>query len=429
MVDLFDVLVHEGKLDTDLAALARQADQDTRPILNQWAAQRDAHQWKILQAFQAERVSTDHLGVSTGYGYGDDARDTLDAVMARILGAEAALAREQFVSGTHAIATALFGVLRPGDELLAATGTPYDTLIDVIGCGEEAVAGSLKEWGVAYRQVELTESGHIDISAVCQALKPQTRVVLLQRSRGYSMRPSLSVREIGVACTEIKRVRPDVIVFVDNCYGELVEADEPTGVGADLIAGSLIKNLGGGLAPTGGYVAGRKEMVEKAATRLTAPGIGSHVGSSPAGRRLYFQGLFQAPGAIYEALAGAVFTSRLFELLGFEVNPRFDQPRYDIIQAITLGSAERIVAFCQGVQQASPIDGHVVPYPAPMPGYADPVIMAGGTFVQGSTIELSVDAPIRPPFSVYFQGGLAQAYVRIGVLRAAQLLRERKLLP
>ncbi|WP_235918938.1 methionine gamma-lyase family protein [Heliomicrobium undosum] len=422
-------LCHRGRLAPELAILAEEADADAAPVIAQLAARRERHQLRLLEAFHDCRVSDYHLGVTTGYGYGDSARETLDQLMAAVLSAESALVREQFVSGTHAIATALFGVLRPGDELLSATGTPYDTLWEVIGLGEEPAEGSLREFGVSYEQVELTADGGIDLPALLQGLRPATKLVLFQRSRGYSLRPSLTSKAIGEACAAIHRVRPDVICFVDNCYGELVEAEEPTALGADLMAGSLIKNLGGGLAPTGGYIAGREDLVRRAATRLTAPGIGAHVGSSPGGRRLYFQGLFLAPQVVFEALAGAVFAARLFERLGFAVTPRYDAQRSDIIQAITLGSAERVVAFCQGLQKACPVDGHVIPQPAPMPGYADPVIMAGGTFIQGATSELSVDAPMRDPYAVYFQGGLSQTFVRIGALSAAQTLLERGLLP
>ncbi|MZP43814.1 hypothetical protein GTO89_12275 [Heliobacterium gestii] len=412
-----------------MARLAESAATDAAPIIDRLAAQRERHQLRLLSAFHDCRVSDYHLGVTTGYGYGDSARDTLDQLFAAALSAQSALVREQFVSGTHAIATALFGVLRPGDELLAATGRPYDTLWEVIGLGDEPAEGSLREFGVGYDQVELTTDGVIDLPALLDRLRPATRLVLFQRSRGYSLRPSLSSQAIGEACEAIHSLRPDVVCFVDNCYGELVEAEEPTTFGADLMAGSLIKNLGGGLAPTGGYIAGREEWVRRAATRLTAPGIGAHVGSSPGGRRLYFQGLFLAPQVVFEALAGAVFAARLFERLGFAVTPSYDAARSDIIQAITLGSAERVVAFCQGLQKACPVDGHVIPQPAPMPGYADPVIMAGGTFIQGATSELSVDAPMREPYAVYFQGGLSQTFVRIGALSAAQTLLERGLLP
>ncbi|QGG46763.1 aminotransferase class I/II-fold pyridoxal phosphate-dependent enzyme [Heliorestis convoluta] len=424
---LFTMLQQKGRLSAAIADLANQAAIEVAPYLDNLAQQRDYHQMRILESFQEARLSEYHLGLSTGYGYGDTARQTLDQVMAQVLKAESALVREQFVSGTHAIAAALFGVLRPGDEVLSATGLPYDTLREVIGIDD--ASGSLQEFGITYRQVELTAEGTIDIPALLHTIRPTTKLVMFQRSRGYSLRPSLSVEEIGQACQALAEQYPHVITFVDNCYGELVEAKEPTALGAHLIAGSLIKNLGGGLAPTGGYVAGKSELVEKAAARLTAPGIGSHVGSSPGGRRLYFQGLFMAPQVVYEALAGAVFAARLFELLGFAVTPRYDEKRTDIIQAITIGTAEGVVAFCQGLQQACPVDGFVLPEPNAMPGYADPVIMAGGTFIQGATSELSADAPIREPYAVYFQGGLSQTFVRIGAVTAAQKLYEQSLVP
>ncbi|KAB2954233.1 hypothetical protein F9B85_00610 [Heliorestis acidaminivorans] len=424
---LFKDLVQKGRLSSTIAEVASLTAIDVAPVIEELSGLRDYHQLRMLESFQESRVSDYHLGVSTGYGYGDSARDTLDQVMAQALFAESALVREQFVSGTHAIAAALYGLLRPGDEVISATGLPYDTLREVIGIDQ--ASGSLQDFGITYRQVDLKPDGSIDLPTLLEQVSPRTKLVMFQRSRGYSLRPSLSVAEIGQACQTLNQRHPHVLTFVDNCYGELVEKLEPTALGAHLIAGSLIKNLGGGLAPTGGYVAGKAELVEKAAGRLTAPGIGAHVGSSPGGRRLYFQGLFMAPQVVYEALAGAIFAARLFERLGFAVTPRYDEHRSDIIQAITIGTAEGVVAFCQGLQQACPVDGFVLPEPNAMPGYADPVIMAGGTFIQGATSELSADAPIREPYAVYFQGGLSQTFVRLGAVIAAQKLYDRALLP
>ncbi|MDD2422359.1 MAG: methionine gamma-lyase family protein [Heliobacteriaceae bacterium] len=430
MSDLFTYLQLKDKLAAVIIQAGRQAAGDCEETIAGLARRRDRHQARVLAAFEQAGISDFHFGISTGYGYDDAGRDALDVVTARILAAEAALVREQFVSGTHAIATALFGILRPGDELLSATGTPYDTLAGMIGLDpRQPAAGNLREFGITFRQVDLLPGGGIDLPALIETLRPNTRMVFFQRSRGYSLRPALSAQVIGEACRALHHSRPDLVCFVDNCYGELVEAEEPSSLGADLIAGSLIKNLGGGLAPTGGYLAGRQGYVTLAATRLTAPGIGAHVGSSPGGRRLYFQGLFQAPQVVFEALAGAVFAARFFDLLGFAVTPRFDEARKDIIQAITLGSPQRMIAFCEGLHKASPVDSHLTPQPAPMPGYGDKVIMAGGTFIQGATSELSADGPLREPYVLYLQGGLAQTYVRIGVLRAAQALYEHNLLP
>lgn len=376
---------------------------------------------KVLQAFQAERVSEYHFGGTTGYGLGDEGRDTLDRVYARLFKSEKALVRSQIVSGTHAIALCLYGNLRSGDELLGVSGAPYDTLEELIGLRGQT-PGSLRELGIAYRQIDLDRSGMPQLDKIAAAVGMKTKVVAIQRSRGYAWRSSLDIARIQEIIKVVKEVNPDTICFVDNCYGELVERLEPTEVGADLVAGSLIKNLGGGIAPAGGYVAGKAELVERAANRLTAPGIGSAVGASLGINRLLFQGLYLAPGMVREALAGAVFAAGLFEELGFEVSPASDEQRTDLIQAIKLGSEAAMVAFCRGMQQGSPVDSHVVPEPSGMPGYGDQVIMAGGTFIEGATSELSADGPIREPYAVYMQGGLSRQYVRIGALLAAQSL-------
>lgn len=378
---------------------------------------------RILDAFRRHRVSDYHFRTTTGYGYGDTGRDALDAVWADIFGAEKALVRSHFVSGTHALAAVLFGLLRPGDELLSITGAPYDTMQTVIG-HPRPVAGSLTDLGVTYREVPLAPDGEVDRKGVAAALTAKTKLVLIQRSRGYSLRPPLSVAAIGRACALVKNLKPDCVCFVDNCYGEFVEECEPTADGADIAAGSLIKNPGGGIAPTGGYIAGRADLVELAACRLTAPGIGSELGATLADNRLFYQGLFLAPHTVAQALKGAVFAAALFAALGYNTLPAHDSPRSDIIQAIELGSPEKMVAFCRGLQHWSPVDAHVRPEPSAMPGYRDSVVMAGGTFVQGSSIELSADGPMRPPFAVYLQGGLTFEHAVLGIVGAARAVSD-----
>jgi len=377
---------------------------------------------KVLDAFRAFQVSDYHLKGTTGYGYGDLGRDTLEKIYARIFKTEAALVRGQIVSGTHAIALCLYGVLRPGDLLVSATGAPYDTLEEIIGIRGNT-PGSLKEYGVNYRQVGLTPDNRIDLDTLASVLSAKPRMVIMQRSRGYSWRNSFTVNYLGKVIEFIKGRSPETIVFVDNCYGELVEQFEPTEVGADLVAGSLIKNLGGGLAPAGGYVAGRRELVEMASYRWTAPGIGSAVGASLDFNRLLYQGLFLAPHIVTEALKGAVFAAALMSRLGYPVSPSYDEMRTDLIQAICLGSREKLIAFCQGLQKGCPVDSHVLPEPWDMPGYGEQVIMAGGTFIQGGTLELSADGPMREPYAVYFQGGLSKEYVKLGILSAVQNLK------
>lgn len=382
---------------------------------------------KVLQAFQAEQVTSYHLHGSTGYGLGDSGREVLDRVMARILGAEAALVRGQFVSGTHAIATALFGVLRPGDHFVSVSGDPYDTLEEVIGLRGEG-QGSLMDYGISYDAIPLDNEGHIQYSLFKEFLKPNTKMIILQRSRGYAWRNSLDISEISELVNFVREHYPSLIIFVDNCYGELVEKFEPGDVGVDLVAGSLIKNLGGSLAPTGGYIAGRKELVEKAAFRLTAPGIGGEVGATLEWQQLFFQGLFFSPLTVSESIRGSIFSAAFWQALGFDVNPLPETPRTDLIQAVKLGSEERMIAFCQGLQKGSPIDSHVLPIPAGMPGYEDAVIMAGGTFIQGATSEFSADGPLREPFIAYQQGGISMTYVKFGNILAAQKLWEQGLL-
>ncbi|MEW6572110.1 MAG: methionine gamma-lyase family protein [Bacillota bacterium] len=381
-----------------------------------------ANQRVVLEAFRTARISDFHLRGSTGYGYGDAGRAGLEAVYARVFGAEAALVRPQIVSGTHALALCLYGVLRPGDRLLAVQGRPYDTLEAIIG-GEP---GSLAEWGIEYSQIDLLPDGGLDEEAITEAVALKPRAVLLQRSGGYSWRRGLVLKELGTIISLIKKRAPDTVVVVDNCYGEFVETHEPPAVGADLCAGSLIKNPGGGIAPTGGYVVGRKELVAMAANRLTAPGLGWEVGPTLDCQRLLCQGFFLAPHFVAEALKGAVFAARFFERLGFDVLPRFNEPRSDIVQGVCLGSPELLLSFCRGIQAASPVDAHVRPEGGPLPGYRDDVVMAAGTFVQGASLELTADAPMREPYAAYLQGGLSKEHVILGALAAARAVCQKK---
>lgn len=372
---------------------------------------------KVLDAFRAQRIAAHHFGQSSGYGYDDIGRDTLEKVYAQVFGCEDALVRPSIASGTHALALCLFGLLRPGDTMLSGTGKPYDTLESVIGLNGDEGQGSLKEFGIGYAQVELCEDGSIDIQGIVEKIRqdPSIRLVTLQRSRGYAWRPSLTVEQIGKACTAIHAARADMVVMVDNCYGEFVEETEPTNVGADVMAGSLIKNPGGGLAPTGGYIAGRHDLVEMCAYRLTSPGIGREVGSYMGGYMPFYQGFFLAPHVVAQAVKGAALAGSLFDLLGYKVSPGHLETRTDIIQAIEFGAEEPLLAFCRAIQYASPVDGYVTPEPWAMPGYQDPVIMAAGTFVAGASIELSADAPIRAPYIAYMQGGLTYAHVKLAL--------------
>jgi len=382
---------------------------------------------KVLKAFQAERVSTYHLQGTTGYGLGDSGREVLDRVVARILGAEAALVRGQFVSGTHAIAAALFGVLRPGDHLISVSGSPYDTLEEVIGLRGEG-QGSLLDFGVTYDAIPLDPQGKIQYALLSKSITAKTRMLMVQRSCGYAWRNSLSIDQLQELITFVRTSYPKLLIFVDNCYGELVEKKEPGDIGADLMAGSLIKNLGGSLAPTGGYVAGRSELVRLTAQRLTAPGIGEHMGATLDWQRLFYQGLFFSPLTVSESIKGAVFSAAFWRALGFEVHPEPEAPRTDLIQAVKLGSRDKMIAFCQGLQKGSPVDSHVLPIPAGMPGYVDEVIMAGGTFIQGATSEFSADGPLREPYIVYQQGGISNTYVKMGNILAALNLWKQGLL-
>ena len=409
------------KVNGDLDRLARGVEEEIQPLYRLIETRALANHSKVLEAFHRAKVSDYHLKSSTGYGYGDRGREALEKVYARVFRSEAALVRAQIVSGTHAIALCLYGVLRPGDLLLSVQGEPYDTLGEMIGVRGGA-AGSLKEMGVTYRQLELLPDGEIDWAALQKELTGgcRVRMVMLQRSRGYSQKPSLSTGEIRAICAAVKEASPETIVFVDNCYGEFVEEEEPVEAGADIVAGSLIKNPGGGLAPTGGYVVGKRKLVEMAAGRWTAPGIGSEVGPSPGCQRLLFQGFFLAPHVVAEALKGAVFAARFFERMGFPVFPAYNEVRTDIVQGVLLGSGEKMVAFCRGIQKVSPVDAHALPVPDAMPGYDDAVVMAAGTFVQGASLELTADGPLRSPYAVYLQGGLFKEHVKLAALQAAR---------
>ncbi len=380
------------------------------------------NQCKVIAAMQKNKLSDIHFAATTGYGYNDLGRDTLEAVYADVFRTEAALVRPQLTCGTHALTVALAANLRPGDEILSPVGKPYDTLEGVIGI--QPSKGSLTEYGITYSQVDLLPDGRFDWEGIRMAIGPQTKLVTIQRSKGYQTRPTLSVEAIGVLIAFIRTIKPDVICMVDNCYGEFVETIEPTEVGADLCVGSLIKNPGGGLAPIGGYIVGKEEYVEQCAFRLTAPGLGKEVGATLGLNQTLFQGLFLAPTVVAGALKGAIFAANIYEALGFSVIPNGSEPRYDIIQAVTLGSAEAVIAFCKGIQAAAPVDSHVTPEPWAMPGYHSDVIMAAGAFIQGSSIELSADGPIEPPYAVYFQGGLTWYHAKLGIMMSVQKLAE-----
>lgn len=384
------------------------------------------NQLKVIKAMQDNRVSDIHFAATTGYGYNDLGRDTLEDVYASVFHTESALVRPNLISGTHARHVALSGNLRPGDELLSPVGKPYDTLEEVIGIRESA--GSLKEYGVIYRQVDLLPDGSFDFDGIAAAVNEKTKLVTIQRSKGYATRPTLSVERIGQLIAFIKERKPDVICMVDNCYGEFVERMEPADVGADMMVGSLIKNPGGGLAPIGGYIVGRKDCIDRASYRLTAPGLGREVGASLGLNQSFYQGLFLAPTVVAGALKGAVFAANVYEKLGFSVVPNSTESRHDIIQAVTFGKPEGVIAFCQGIQAAAPVDSFVTPEPWAMPGYDAPVIMAAGAFVQGASIELSADGPIKPPYAVYFQGGLTWYHAKLGILMSMQKLKDAGLI-
>lgn len=385
------------------------------------------NQQKVLEAFHRQKVSDHHFHPSTGYGYDDEGRDTLERVYADVFKAEAALVRPQIISGTHAITIALFGILRPGDELLYITGQPYDTLASIVSGGEENT-GSLKDFDISYRHVDLNEQHQVDWPSVEQAIANNTKMIAIQRSRGYDNRPSFTIQEIKGMIEKIREIKPDAVVFVDNCYGEFVETAEPIEAGADLIAGSLIKNPGGGLAKIGGYIAGKRIFVEKCAYRMTSPGIGGEAGASLNALADMYQGFFMAPHIVSQALKGAVFTAALLETAGMKTSPHYSAARTDLIQSVSFQTADQMVAFCRAIQANSPVNAQFLPEPAYMPGYEDDVIMAAGTFVQGASIELTADGPIRSPFTAFVQGGLTYEHVKLAVVNALRALEKEQLL-
>lgn len=384
------------------------------------------NQMKVIKAMQDEKVAEMHLSGTTGYGYNDDGRDTLEKIYSDIFKTEDALVRPQIICGTHALNVALSSNLRPGDELLSPVGKPYDTMDEIIGIRPSK--GSLAEYGITYAQVDLLPDGGFDYDGIKNAVNERTKLVTIQRSKGYASRPTLSVERIGKLISFIKGIKPDVICMVDNCYGEFVERIEPSEVGADMIVGSLIKNPGGGLAPCGGYIAGKKECVEQAAYRLSSPGLGKEVGATLGVNQSFYQGLFLSPVVVAGALKGAIFAANVYEKAGFVVRPDGSEPRYDIIQAVELGSADGLLAFCKGIQAAAPVDSFVTPEPWPMPGYDSDVIMAAGAFVQGSSIELSADGPLKEPYSVFFQGGLTWYHAKLGIMMSVQKMFEKDLI-
>ena len=384
------------------------------------------NQMKVIKAMQDNKVAEMHLSGTTGYGYNDDGRDTLEKIYSDIFKTEDALVRPQIICGTHALNVALSSNLRPGDELLSPVGKPYDTMDEIIGIRPSK--GSLVEYGITYAQVDLLPDGGFDYEGIKNAINERTKLVTIQRSKGYASRPTLSVERIGELISFIKSIKPDVICMVDNCYGEFVERIEPSEVGADMIVGSLIKNPGGGLAPCGGYIAGKKECVEQAAYRLSSPGLGKEVGATLGVNQSFYQGLFLSPVVVAGALKGAIFAANVYEKAGFVVRPDGSEPRYDIIQAVELGSADGLLAFCKGIQAAAPVDSFVTPEPWPMPGYDSDVIMAAGAFVQGSSIEISADGPLKEPYSVFFQGGLTWYHAKLGIMMSVQKMFEKDLI-
>ncbi len=403
-------------ISKELEDLANAVEEEIKPIFNKIDKIKEENSLKVLMAFQKNNLSDMHFGGTTGYGYGDIGRDTIEKIFAEVLGAEDSLVRNQFISGTHALTVALFSMLRPGDTMLSINGKPYDTLDEVIGIVENK--SSLKSYGVKYEQIDLI-GDDFDTEKIIERVKQgNVKLICMQRSRGYALRKSLSLESIKNIIQEIKKVNKEAIIMVDNCYGEFVDTQEPTSLGADLMVGSLIKNLGGGIAPNGAYIAGKKELVELAAERLTVPGQGKEVGPSLGVNRQLIQGLFFAPQTVSNAVKTAVFASKMLEKLGFEVSPKYDEKRTDIVQLINFQDEKKLIKFCQGIQMGSPVDSNSVPEPWDMPGYTDKVIMAAGTFIQGSSIELSCDAPIRPPYTAFLQGGLTYEYGKIGVLKA-----------
>jgi cystathionine beta-lyase family protein involved in aluminum resistance len=420
---MFQLLQHGEAIKPIVTKVENQLQE----LFKQVESNIETNQFRVLQSFQQNRVSDSHFIPTTGYGYDDSGRDTLEKIYAEVFGGEAGLVRPQIISGTHAISIALFGVLRPGDELVYMTGKPYDTLEEIVGIRGTGV-GSLKEFNIDYKTVDLKNNRGIDWEAVNDAITPKTKMIGIQRSKGYATRPSFTIEEIEEMIAFVKEIKPDVVVFVDNCYGEFVEQLEPCHVGADLIAGSLIKNPGGGIAKTGGYIVGKKELVEACSYRMTSPGIGAEAGASLYSLQEMYQGFFLAPHVVGQALKGAMFTSAILEQLGMNTSPSWDAPRTDLIQSVQFDDKDKMIAFCQAIQYASPVNSHVTPYANYMPGYEDDVIMAAGTFIQGASIELTADGPIRAPYVAYVQGGLTYSHVKIAVCTAVDHLIGKNLL-
>ncbi|KGJ48122.1 MULTISPECIES: aminotransferase class I/II-fold pyridoxal phosphate-dependent enzyme [Paraclostridium] len=411
-------------LDDEIFNLSNEVMEDIKSRFEEIKETREYNQYKVLKAMQESNLSDNHFNWTTGYGYNDIGREKIEEIYSKVFNTEDAIVRPIIVNGTHALTLCIQGIVRPGDEILSVTGKPYDTLEGVIGIREEK--GSLKEFGVTYNQVDFLENGEVDLEGIKEKINDKTKLVMIQRSKGYSWRKSLTIEDIKEVIETVKSVKPEAIVMVDNCYGEFIETKEPTDVGADIMAGSLIKNPGGGLALTGGYIVGKKELVELISYRLTSPGIGKECGLTFGTSRTVLQGFFMAPYVVSQALMGAIFCSRMFEKLGYDVLPKYDDLRSDIIQCVRLNSADEVIAFCQGVQAAAPVDSFVKPEPWAMPGYDSEVIMAAGAFIQGSSIELSADAPIKPPYNVYFQGGLTFDHSKMGTLKAYQYMKKNK---
>ncbi|MFB2516588.1 aminotransferase class I/II-fold pyridoxal phosphate-dependent enzyme [Lysinibacillus sp. OTC-L20] len=412
-----------SNLSTETLSLAAKVEEQVRSYHAKVEEMAFYNQQKVLAAFRKHQVSDYHLHPSNGYGYDDEGRDNLERVYAEVFGAEAAIVRPQIISGTHAITLSLFGVLRPGDELLYISGQPYDTLQSIVDGGDKDT-GSLKDYKISYRHVDLLDNQVIDWAGVEEAITAQTKMIAIQRSKGYATRPSFTIEEIAEMCVKVRKLAPKVIIFVDNCYGEFVEAQEPTEVGADLMAGSLIKNPGGGLAKIGGYIAGRADLVEKCAYRMTSPGIGAEAGATLNTLGDFYQGFFLAPHVVSQALKGAIFTAAMLEEIGMSTSPSYHAKRTDLIQSVSFQTAQQMIDFCREIQANSPINAHYAPEPAYMPGYEDDVIMAAGTFIQGSSIELTADGPIRPPYTAFIQGGLTYEHVKFAICSAVQAIQK-----
>lgn len=423
MTAISKYLKEEFGIDQDVLELVKKAEEIVYSSFYALDQKMEYNQYKVLKGFQANRISDLHFGWNTGYGYDDPGRDAIEQVYAHIFGTEAALVRPIIVNGTHALTITLAGILRPNDHLVYCTGAPYDTLEEVIGIRGEN-KGSLKDFGITYSQVELTPEGKIDFDEIKNTITPNTKMCTVQRATGYGWRKAITIAEIEEWADFVKSINPDIVLMVDNCYGEFLDIQEPTNVGVDVMAGSLIKNPGGGLALTGGYVVGREDLIELISYRMTSPAIGGECGLTFDQTRIMLQGLFQAPRVVNGAVKGAILLGQVFKMLGYEVCPKPDDERSDIIQGICLNSREAVISFCKGIQAAAPVDSHVTPMPWAMPGYEDEVIMAAGAFIQGSSIELSADGPLRPPYNVYFQGGLTYEHSKFGVIKALQTLKD-----